>query len=418
MTKGAGTGVCRSRSPFLFGRRERKRPIFDVSSDYESLVSYDVLIVGASVRAAASSVIRAGYRPWCADQFADRDLASLCPVERIEAGGDGFERLIERLDAMPRTPWFYTGGLENHPRVVERVSQRHRLWGAGSELLAKVRDPERVAKVLHESGLACPRVSLDPSGLPCDGSWLLKSMRSGGGVGIQPYYGDYGGDGSRVYYQQRVEGESFSALYIGAASKALLVGVSRQLVGIPGSPFAYRGSVGPVVPATAIRRQLERLGDCLSHAFGLRGWFGVDYLGDGESIWPVEVNPRYTASVEIHELAARRAYLRWHIAACEGNVVPSITEQAKVERATTRIVGKCILYAGRTVELGEISWTPAIGEDRFAIGEIADIPHAGTRFEPGDPVLSVFAEGTDAADCDSRLFDLEREWRGRLKLDP
>jgi len=32
-----------------------------------------VLIVGASARAAAFSALRAGLRPWCADLFADLD---------------------------------------------------------------------------------------------------------------------------------------------------------------------------------------------------------------------------------------------------------------------------------------------------------------------------------------------------------
>jgi len=38
---------------------------------------HDLLILGASCRAAAFSALRAGFRPRCADYFADRDLAAV-----------------------------------------------------------------------------------------------------------------------------------------------------------------------------------------------------------------------------------------------------------------------------------------------------------------------------------------------------
>jgi hypothetical protein len=43
----------------------------------------DVLILGASARAAAYSARRADLQPACIDLFADRDLAAVCPSRRI-----------------------------------------------------------------------------------------------------------------------------------------------------------------------------------------------------------------------------------------------------------------------------------------------------------------------------------------------
>src|SRR5262245_28665656 len=43
----------------------------------------NLLIFGASVRAAAFSALRAGMRPWCADLFADADLRGRCPAMQL-----------------------------------------------------------------------------------------------------------------------------------------------------------------------------------------------------------------------------------------------------------------------------------------------------------------------------------------------
>src|SRR5215470_12886144 len=87
-----------------------------------------LVIVGASVRAAAFSALRAGLQPWCADLFADADLQQVCPAHRLAkrqfAGG-----LLPLLSKAPGGPWMYTGGLENRPNVVRGLTQFRPLWG-------------------------------------------------------------------------------------------------------------------------------------------------------------------------------------------------------------------------------------------------------------------------------------------------
>ncbi|HKB02483.1 MAG TPA: hypothetical protein VKD90_09695, partial [Gemmataceae bacterium] len=81
-----------------------------------------LLIVGASARAAAASARRAGFDPWCADLFGDADLARLapdsvrCPADKSPAG------LIDTLRDAPPGPLIYTGGLENHPKLVRALA--------------------------------------------------------------------------------------------------------------------------------------------------------------------------------------------------------------------------------------------------------------------------------------------------------
>src|SRR5205814_9173037 len=113
---------------------------------------------------------------------------------------------------------------------------------------------------------------------------------------------------------------------------------------IASAPFAYRGSLGPCPIRPALAARLEKLGDRLASVFGLVGWFGVDYVLDDGLPWPVEINPRYTASVEIHELAAGRSLLGEHRRACEGGGEQELGPEA-LSPPRLPVIAKRILYA-------------------------------------------------------------------------
>jgi uncharacterized protein len=375
-------------------------------------LSHDILILGASCRAAAFSALRSGLRPHCADYFADRDLAAICPVSRIDPG-QARRDFLSVARSLPPSPWFYAGGFENRPRLVEQITRRHQLWGASAQALRPLRNPARIAALLHEQGIPVPAVRRDPQGLPRDGSWLVKPLRSGGGRDIRPLMSEHERTSARDYLQERIVGPSFSALYIGHGQGSRLVGVTQQLLGVPGSPFGYRGSIGPWPIDGPLSAKLRRLGEVLARASGLLGWFGVDYvLRDGDP-WPVEVNPRYTASIEVHELASGQALLGEHRIACEGGHMDAPEPTTSSE---TRIVAKLILHASREFNAPEIAVGLDSPSDPFGLREVADVPWPGTRFAPGDPVMTLLSCGENVADCESRLIGLEREWVERLEL--
>jgi predicted ATP-grasp superfamily ATP-dependent carboligase len=373
---------------------------------------HDLLILGASCRAAAFSALRAGFHPRCADYFADRDLAAVCPVDRVDSHHAG-QRFTALAETLRTSPWFYTGGLENHPDWVDQIARRHHLWGIGADTLRAVRDPIRVALSLTRRGLPRPSVSLDHGALPRDGTWLVKPLRSAGGRGINPLTHENDHDAPSCYFQERITGPSYSALYIGRKLEARLVGVTRQLIGMAGSPFAYRGSIGPLAIPKKLTATLIALGNALASDFGLVGWFGVDYiLHDGDP-WPVEINPRYPASLEIHELATGQALLLEHRRACE-EAVGCTALRGRSDDPLPRVVGKLILYAQRSLVAPEI----ALGDDPadlFGVPAVADIPWPGTCVNPGEPVMTIMATGENIAECRSRLVEREREWRSRLE---
>jgi len=368
----------------------------------------DVLILGSSARAAAFSAIRAGLRPRCLDSFADADLAAVCPTTAIAPRQADDE--LERLATSQAAPgWFYTGPFENRPALVERLSLSSRLLGNGAETLRAVRNPWNVAAVLKRHGLAAPRLARIANG-PGEGSrWLVKPLASGGGLAIRLWEGARDDSDASHYLQEFIDGPTLSALYVSAKGEAKLLGIARQERGAPGAPFSYRGSVGPWPVTGSVAAKLARLGNLLAAEFALVGLFGVDFiLADGEP-WPIEINPRYTASVEALELAARRAFLTDHLRACVRGELPSLSPS----RSSSPVVGKRVLYASAPIRFPGVPF-PRFLPDVFQAPPIADIPHPGSMIQPGEPIMTVLAQGRDPGDCLAKLDRLERAWSERL----
>jgi predicted ATP-grasp superfamily ATP-dependent carboligase len=373
-----------------------------------------LLIVGGSARAAAFSALRCGWRPTCIDRFSDRDLASVCPVLWFPHGR--WESVADRLPPLCNaSSWLYCGPLENHPDLVDWISSHFFLLGNGGPTLRRVRDPFQVASALSRAGIPHPAVRQGIEGVPSDGSWLLKPLSSAGGRGIRPYCKRGRVLREPCFLQQRIEGQNCSAVFLGGQGVVRLVGVTRQLLGSPRSPFHYRGGIGPLRVSENLRDRLSELGQVLVSAFGLLGWFGVDFVLVDDVPWLVEVNPRFTASVELLELSERRSLLLEHLRVCRGEL-PALSWTAPDSGPTApRVIGKLILYAPRAVLVPNLPFETWSETDPFRIPDMADVPPAGTRIAAGQPVLSLLASARDSEHCAARLFKSEEAWLEQIR---
>ena len=364
-------------------------------------MSSGLLILGASVRAAAFSALRAGVVPRCADLFADVDLRRLADASAVDCYPEGL--LAVARENRPET-WMYTGGLENHPRLVDQIAAECPLAGNGGDVLRAVRDPQRLAGALRDCGLAVPSISPTSEGVPGDGSWLEKPLQGSGGAGISLWLGPHQQptppETARCYFQQHVEGVSCSAVYIAARSEAVLLGASRQLVGIEWAAarqFHYAGSIGPLALKPTLREQFEAIGRVLAREFKLVGLFGVDAVISGSKVYTIEVNPRYTASVEVLERAGAFSAVGLHLAACLGSELPA-PESLGGPRRRHAQWGKCILFARRDVTVNEAFEQCAAESMRHGLNaDLADIPPFGAAISAGRPITTVFAKAEDYA---------------------
>jgi predicted ATP-grasp superfamily ATP-dependent carboligase len=366
-----------------------------------------LIILGASTRAAATSARRAGLVPWCADLFADADLQRIATVQKVPY--DEYPAgLLRALECAPPGPVLYSGALENRPDLIGRIDRP--LWGNSATVLRAARSPARWEALLRAHGIACPQTAHEPRR---DGDWLIKPHRSAGGVGIARYRGEPFHPRTH-FLQQRIDGEPCSAIYLGTANHdAVLLGVTKQLIGIPwlnAKPFQYCGTIGPTSIDGATKTQWQRLGSALAK-LGLRGLFGVDAILRDGLPWPVEINPRYTASIEILERSQARAFLTLHRGVFEGQAVP-ISEQDQ----GNGVWAKAILFARRDFTFpAEVSWLASLegGQDLDA-ALFADIPHPGQLIEQGWPILTLFARGSSEMECTAqmqgRATELERHF--------
>ncbi len=367
-----------------------------------------LLIVGASVRAAAQSARRAGWQELLLfDQFQDRDLPSGHRGGRLENLNLWPE---DRSEISEARAWMYTGALENRPDVVQRISRGVPLIGCPRESLLRVRDPGQLAEALRAADLPYAEVLLAGSDLS-KGSWLRKPRKSAAGRGIwfvddpQKAFTD-----PDVYYQRYICGTPCAGAFLAAGRTTCLLGVTQQLIGDPrfgAAGFQYAGSVGPISLTSEQHEQWQRIGSTLTGAFGLQGLFGVDALDTGERIVPVEVNPRYTASMELMEFSWKWPMVAWHVRACRNESLPV----RQVPNADS-CCGKAIVFA---LQPGE--WTARCARwiDAWNASDawpaVADIPRIGTPVSPGLPILTVFARGAATQEVSDRLADLAaRVW--------
>jgi predicted ATP-grasp superfamily ATP-dependent carboligase len=164
------------------------------------------------------------------------------------------------------------------------------------------------------------------------------------------------------------------------------------------SPFAYAGSIAPLMLRDEETAWLRKLGATLATRFGLVGLFGVDFVRTDDALWPIEVNPRYTASVEVVEGVTGGKFVAQHIAACRHGVL-----EHEQRQGSSAYFGKAIVFARRD---GVVSRGIDALIDRWNGAErpgIADLPSVGQSIRAGHPVATVFADGASDGDVEQTL---------------
>jgi predicted ATP-grasp superfamily ATP-dependent carboligase len=373
-------------------------------------VKQPLAIVGASTRSAAASAVRAGFQPLAADLFADADLQHIATTTRIRPYPEGFLDWIRTVEP-PR--WMYTGALENYPELVDQMAWIAPLLGNPGDVLARVRSPWELSASLRGAGLLFPETRASAEGLPIDGSWLAKTYNGASGSGVRLLSKEQearSGEKNRIEQlciQKRIDGTPCAAVYVAAHGEAELLGVTRQIIGEPwlrAHGFQYAGSIGPWPVSEQTRATLGRLGKVLSEQFELAGLFGVDFVLDGEQVWTVEVNPRYTASVEIVERFTGVRAIEAHAAACGDITFDSGRADDSPTRDEANCHGKATLFANRDVVISQEFADYSIAESlRSPWPMLGDVSAAGTPIENGRPILTIFASGTSVAEVEQRL---------------
>jgi predicted ATP-grasp superfamily ATP-dependent carboligase len=276
------------------------------------------------------------------------------------------------------------------------------LWGNAPDVLRRVRDPRQLAAGLNKHGFSVPELRLAPTAKSPwadqgTDEWLVKPLRSGGGQHVRRWQGE---PLSRLcWLQEWIDGRPGSVVFAAAGGRAVPLGVSRQLVGdaaFGSSGFRYCGSIiaaphdSEFSGGIAVVDRASALAGAAAFEFGLRGVNGIDFVASGNELFPIEMNPRWSSSMELVERLFGWSVFGVHAAACAQATLLPFDLPAATHGVSA--VGKAIVFARTELLLGDTrGW--------LADPTVRDVPHPGERIHAGQPICTVFAGGAAGRRC-------------------
>lgn len=205
-----------------------------------------------------------------------------------------------------------------------------------------------------------------------------------------------------------------SAVFVADGRRAVLLGVTEQLVGrraFGARDFRYCGNLVPPRLASdelrALIDEARAVAAVLTEAFGLRGINGIDFVWSRGRLWTIEVNPRPPASLEPLEMVYGYRTFDLHVRAFEGDL-PEF-DLGRAERQAPA-AGRAVLYATEDVTVGDTGDWPR--------RDIRDVPHPGEFIPQDRPICTLRAVGPTPAACLNRLRRRARWVRSRIRSRP
>jgi len=394
-----------------------------------------LLLAGFNTRAFAESFVRAGFDVECVDCFSDFDHRMQCRVHPVsgKAGGTGnmadvAEKVLNLLDSGKYDYFCYTSGLENQPESLAEIEKKGvRLLGNPSGTVVKVRDIFSVSRMLRNRGFSVPEAVdvvkttiVVNTATTCPGladkhpgrRWLIKPLAGGGGRGIE-FAPRSGRVPDGFFAQEHISGVTCSFAFVAAGGRCRLLGVSEQLIGTGVYNNRQFGYLGNILPPDLLQGYagkmlgtLQSIAEWFSGTFGLVGLNGVDFVYDGERCWFIEINPRYTASMELMEIAGGASMAKLHFDACAGilpqeNCFAAYTCRGLSSRnfQVFGVFGKKIVYTGEDVQVVYPQAADAAWVEKMRALGIRDMPHDRERIKKGSPVATVLASGENRNEC-------------------
>jgi len=322
-----------------------------------------------------------GYRVTALDGFNDWDSARfgrLLPQDKANnplcSGYERFETVGNLL---------FCGPVETSPAVIDRAGGKFNVLNPTSRVVAVCRELSFLKKVAV-NGINFPDIDYDGRG-----NWIIKSLNSSGGTAIRTYDGMPNEGG---YPQRLIDGQSIGACFAGSSGgETRLIGISRHITGDSAfrqPPFQYGGLIYPADVGRHIEETLGNFGRKVAESSGISGFWGADFMLSNKKLWLLEINPRFTATLEL--IALEHGL---NLVAEQGDMLQGAEPPALP--APSRVRGTAVCYADGEILFGkEADW--------FAKGA-RDIPRDGETFKKGEPVVSIYANGDSAEKVVSRL---------------
>jgi len=370
-----------------------------------------LLIIGASTRAAVASARQSSWTIHAMDMFGDIDTRTRSNFQLLNNYPTACISLLP--DVQPDAICI-TGAMENHPRVLQELSTRSTLLAPAVDQIARMRDPLELQAVLASSSCQYPRTFASNQRLPQDKTrWLKKPIASAAGQGIHALNNTHtSSPDPTMIIQEQISGRSISVSFLMHPARTEVLGCTEQLLGhreLQANEFQYCGSIGPLRVPASINKQILELGHFLQHEYALRGLIGVDLILQDDQLWLIEINPRYTASMELFESQFDRSMIQLHLDSFSANPASfNRIAHAKMH------YGKAVLFARATTQIPnefQPMWQAALNCQRPTV---ADLPAIGATVLAGHPLFTIFARSESAARTKAKLHQQAATFYNRL----
>ena len=369
------------------------------------------IVAGVSIRDLSESAAESGVEVTGVDFFRDMDCRGKVITPSLEPDSKPWTldllKTAQEIECSECSGLVYGSGIENYGDALQYWQDKDLLLGNGQDVLLKVRNPFILRDVLAQIGMEMPEFH-SSDWIPTEGSWLLKPLFKGGGYGILKLPSEEAAirdilsqldKPERYVVQEKLDGVPASITFLANGSKALLVGSSYQLINkqTREESYQYMGNIVPLMaPYQSFWKDMDKLANHLTAAFGLKGLNTLDFiLSDRVKI--LELNPRWSGSVEMIEAWLGRRLFLDHIKACKGKL-PNKAEWERFIRPQ-KFYGKKIIFA-------DVSFT--VRDDagdwkRIHQYGIRDIPWPKSTIKKGEPVCTVLAKGSTKNECMLKL---------------
>ncbi|RCW48746.1 MULTISPECIES: ATP-grasp domain-containing protein [unclassified Halanaerobium] len=388
-----------------------------------------VLVSGFSGRALSETAAKAGCDVSCIDFFGDLDLKKFCSrsfsIKRNSAGQnystEGLLKLIEKH--YDKEQYFvYSSDWDNRPELLNKVlaEKEIKLLGNSAEVLKKISSKvsrekgSDIFSYLKKRGFNLPEIIKTgeelkkQSRINPDRKYLLKPYLSGGGKNITVYnnlnkaqkeidtemWGNF-------YLQQYIEGRVSSAIFAADGRSAEILGITEQLKDLNfQNSFRYGGNL--LIRSTSdIIKKLQNMAESLSREYGLKGISGIDFILAPDGIYFIELNPRFTAAVELLlPIFGKELFNLYFSSSIDENL------REKFIFSEMPLYAKVIYYAKSNLTVKK-EITKLLDYKEINMSgkyEFRDLPHPGEYIEKTSPVCTVLIR----AGSRQKLFELCR----------
>lgn len=350
------------------------------------------------------------------DCCVDRDTLELaCDARLIELSDLSWIKSLE-----PSTRVLLAGGLEDSAEALELLSQvdptiipeqyrqmrdwrNWRRWSSASG----IKFPSTYPIEDWPGAQAASAIGPTNDATQANQRWLWKKQRSAGGLGVKFIDAEKLTDLSFLranfssesgVLQEYVTGKSIGVSFLSSHHGTVILGVAESIPLQPHiwSDFIYRGSIAPVGIPPWVKSLLQEFASCVSSSTGWCGLWQADFLLSESELYLIEINPRWTASMELIAYGYDLPLVTWHANSIQLMASDWNRIQLKMGDVHPKplMLRKEILYAEKdttvTLEEGESWWGKRWSHQKYDVTDLwyADIPNALTVLTKGTPICS------------------------------